>query len=82
MTVKVSGGEKGAAWEVNDTGIGIAPRHGERVFERFYRVDKSHSRSGAGSGTFCCRHAVRLHASRSDSVVNQVGQGTTMTVPL
>jgi two-component system sensor histidine kinase BaeS len=49
LKAEVSGGE--VAFEVTDTGTGIATEHLERVFERFYRVDKSRSRGEAGGGS-------------------------------
>ena len=48
---------------VTDTGIGIAPEHQERVFERFYRVDKSHSKAigGTGLGLSIVKHVAQFH---------------------
>ena len=48
---------------VQDTGIGIAPEHQDKVFERFYRVDKSHSKQsgGTGLGLSIVKHAVQYH---------------------
>lgn len=66
---------------VADTGMGIPIEHQSRVFERFYRVDQSHSReiSGTGLGLSIVKHAARLHHAQIDlqSVVNK---GTTVTV--
>lgn len=68
---------------VSDTGIGIPSEDTQRVFERFYRVDKSHSRAigGTGLGLSIVKHAVQYHEGmvHLDSVENQ---GTTVTVTL
>lgn len=77
--------EKGAAiaLSVRDTGIGIAPEHQERIFERFYRVDKSHSRAvgGTGLGLSIVKHAVKIHNGEIE-IKSIVGNGTEMTVTL
>ena len=66
---------------VRDTGIGIPPAHQQRVFERFYRVDKSHSRQigGTGLGLSIVKHAAEFHHAvlRLESRPNE---GTTVTV--
>lgn len=51
---------------IKDTGIGIAPNEQERIFERFYRVDKSHSNSigGTGLGLSIVKHCARLHNAK------------------
>ena len=66
---------------VKDNGIGIAPEHQDRVFERFYRVDKSHSKSsgGTGLGLSIVKHAAKLHHAIVD-VKSIVDSGTTVTV--
>lgn len=66
---------------VADTGIGIPPEHRERIFERFYRVDKSRSKElgGTGLGLSIVKHAVRLHHGRIDLQSVEQG-GTTITV--
>ena len=53
---------------VSDTGIGIPPEHRDRVFERFYRVDKSRSKAvgGTGLGLSIVKHAARLHQAQID----------------
>ena len=66
---------------VSDTGIGIPAEHQSRIFERFYRVDKSHSKEtgGTGLGLSIVKHAVAYHGGKLklDSTVNV---GTTITV--
>ena len=66
---------------VEDTGIGIAPEHQERIFERFYRVDKSHSKAvgGTGLGLSIVKHAAKIHNAKVD-VKSHVGKGTTVIV--
>ena len=66
---------------VRDTGIGIAPEHQSRVFERFYRVDKSHSKKsgGTGLGLSIVKHAAMYHNAEVD-MKSAVGKGTTVTV--
>jgi two-component system phosphate regulon sensor histidine kinase PhoR len=66
---------------VADTGIGIPAEHQERIFERFYRVDKSHSKEigGTGLGLSIVKHAARLH-NASIELISEPGKGTTITV--
>ena len=66
---------------VADTGIGIPPEHQGRVFERFYRVDKSHSKEvgGTGLGLSIVKHAARIHNAQLD-LRSTPGEGTTITV--
>lgn len=66
---------------VSDTGIGIAPEHQERVFERFYRVDKSRSREtgGTGLGLAIVKHVAEIHGA-SITLESTVGEGTRITV--
>ncbi|HKS16434.1 MAG TPA: ATP-binding protein, partial [Planctomycetota bacterium] len=69
--------------EVADTGIGIPPTDVPRVFERFYRVDKSRSREmgGTGLGLSIVKHVVQVHGGTVD-VESVVGKGTTFRVRL
>ena len=62
---------------VSDTGIGIPGEHHERIFERFYRVDKSHSkeRGGTGLGLSIVKHGALLHGAKV-SVESTPGRGT------
>ena len=71
--------------EVRDQGPGIAPEHHPRIFDRFYRVDKSRSRKlgGTGLGLSIVRHAAEAHGG-TVGVTSAPGQGSTFTlrVPL
>ena len=66
---------------VADTGIGIAPEEQGKVFERFYRVDKSRSkaRGGTGLGLAIVKHAALYHHASLD-LSSELGVGTTITV--
>jgi len=66
---------------VEDTGIGIAPEHQEKVFERFYRVDKSHSKQsgGTGLGLSIVKHAVQYHHG-TIKMDSEFGKGTAITI--
>ena len=66
---------------VQDTGIGIPAEHWDRVFERFYRVDKSHSKQsgGTGLGLSIVKHAAAYHNAKID-LESIPGKGTTVTV--
>lgn len=81
VTVSRDGGD--AVVSVSDTGIGIPPEHQSRVFERFYRVDKSHSKAsgGTGLGLSIVKHAVLYHHGTVE-VHSVPGEGTTFTVRL
>ena len=71
----------GSSITVADTGIGIAPEHQGCVFERFYRVDKSHSKAsgGTGLGLSIVKHAVQYHHGRIE-LESTPGTGTTIRV--
>ncbi len=76
------GMEDGAPYvSVEDTGIGIAPEEQDKIFERFYRVDKSRSkaRGGTGLGLAIVKHAAMFHDA-TISVDSTLGEGTTITV--
>ncbi|WP_337495208.1 sensor histidine kinase, partial [[Ruminococcus] torques] len=66
---------------VSDTGIGIPKEHQERIFERFYRVDKSHSkeRGGTGLGLSIVKHGALLHGAKV-SVESEEGRGTKISM--
>ena len=66
---------------VKDTGIGIPKGEQERIFERFYRVDKSHSKAlgGTGLGLSIVKHSAKVHRAKID-LQSTPGVGTTVTV--
>lgn len=84
--VALSARREGAmvAFSVRDTGIGIPAEHLPHVFERFYRVDKSRSRIGGGSGIglTIARHLVEAHDGRITASSAGAGQGSTFTFTL
>ena len=81
VDVTVSADAGGSSITVADTGIGIAPEHQGRVFERFYRVDKSHSKAsgGTGLGLSIVKHAVQYHHGHIE-LESTPGTGTTIRV--
>ena len=72
---------EGKSLTVSDTGIGIPLEHQDRVFERFYRVDKSHSKAsgGTGLGLSIVKHAATYH-NATLSLESTPGNGTRVTV--
>ena len=83
VSVFVASDGSSALLTVSDTGIGIAPEHQSRIFERFYRVDKSHSKAsgGTGLGLSIVKHAVQFHHGRI-TLESAPGKGTTIRVTL
>lgn len=81
VTVTLKKEADAVSLSVEDTGIGIPPEHQERIFERFYRVDKSRSKEvgGTGLGLSIIKHAARLHNARI-RLRSVPGSGTTITV--
>lgn len=81
VTVSVARENEKAVLTVKDTGIGIPEGEQDRIFERFYRVDKSHSREvgGTGLGLSIVKHAAMLHKASID-VSSRPGTGTTITI--
>ena len=73
--------DDGAKLIVKDTGIGIPPEHQGRIFERFYRVDKSHSKQsgGTGLGLSIVKHAAQYHGAEIE-LESVPGEGSTFTV--
>lgn len=81
VNVSVKENENNIVLKVKDTGIGIPQEHQERVFERFYRVDKSHSKEigGTGLGLSIVKHGVMYHGGEI-SMESEPGKGTEITV--
>lgn len=80
VDVKVQDGSEEVTVSVSDTGIGIGAADRERVFERFYRADKSHSKEigGTGLGLSIVKHGVLFHKGRVE-LESEPGVGTTIT---
>ena len=81
VKVTVSKEDDRAILSVSDTGVGIAPEHQERIFERFYRVDKSHSKEtgGTGLGLSIVKHGAKLHRAEI-KIDSRIGEGTTISL--
>ena len=82
VNVEVAKKENGEVWlSVKDTGIGIPQKHQKRVFERFYRVDKSHSKEigGTGLGLSIVMHGAQHHGAEV-KLESEPGQGTKITL--
>ena len=81
VTVTVAEGPRDVTLSVADTGIGIPAADRERVFERFYRVDKSHSKEigGTGLGLSIVKHGAAFHNAQV-RLESQEGKGTTVTL--
>lgn len=83
VVISVAAKDKNAVLTVSDSGIGIAPEHQNRIFERFYRVDKSHSKAsgGTGLGLSIVKHAVLQHGGKTE-IESEPGKGTVIRVIL
>lgn len=81
VTVTVSPLEKGASVSVKDTGIGTPKKYQERIFERFFRVDKSRSKAtgGTGLGLAIVKHITQLHDAKLE-ISSEEGKGTEIIV--
>jgi two-component system phosphate regulon sensor histidine kinase PhoR len=81
VTVTTGQNEHGVFLSVADTGIGIPPSQQDRVFERFYRAEKSHSKEidGTGLGLSIVKHGAAFHRA-SVSLESTEGIGTTVTI--
>ena len=83
VDVRVLAEDGMACIEVSDTGIGIPKADQSRIFERFYRVDKSHSKAsgGTGLGLSIVKHAVQYHHGKIE-LQSELCHGTTIRVRL
>ena len=81
VLVTIEEREKEAGVIIEDTGIGIPLEHQSRVFERFYRVDKSHSKKtgGTGLGLSIVKHAVNYHNGKIE-LTSEEGRGTRIEI--
>ena len=81
VVISISSTPENTVLSVCDTGIGIPASHQPRIFERFYRVDKSHSKEtgGTGLGLSIVKHAVMYHKG-TIRLESTPGEGTTITI--
>ena len=83
VEISITEDESAVRLSVQDTGIGIAPEHQEKIFERFYRVDKSHSKQsgGTGLGLSIVKHAVQYHHGKIN-ISSEIGSGTMISITM
>ena len=83
VSVSVRDGEQEAVLTVSDTGIGIPPEHQQRIFERFYRVDKSRSKAvgGTGLGLSIVKHSALIHKAKIELTSSPDGSTFTLRFP-
>jgi two-component system, OmpR family, phosphate regulon sensor histidine kinase PhoR len=81
VCIRISQVDDRVVLSVSDTGIGVPAEYQDRVFERFFRVDKSHSKeiSGTGLGLSIVKHIANYHKA-GISMESVVGEGTTISV--
>jgi two-component system phosphate regulon sensor histidine kinase PhoR len=81
VSIALTKNDKGILFSIEDTGIGIPPKEQERVFERFYRVDKSHSKeiSGTGLGLSIVKHAALFH-NATVTLESELNKGTKVSI--
>ncbi len=81
VSVSLKSDSSKAILTVSDTGIGIAPEHQARIFERFYRVDKSRSKEtgGTGLGLSIVKHGAMLHDAEI-AISSKPGKGTSISI--
>ncbi len=79
VQMKVTCTEQSAIFTVSDSGIGVPQADKERIFERFYRVDKSHSKQigGTGLGLSIVKHGAAFHNAKIE-LDSRLGEGTTI----
>ena len=81
VEIEIAKKDNNVALSITDSGIGIAKNEQEHIFERFYRVDKSHSKEtgGTGLGLSIVKHGVKLHNAKLD-IESELGRGTKVVI--
>jgi two-component system phosphate regulon sensor histidine kinase PhoR len=82
ITLRASPHGDGVRFSVEDTGVGIEPEDLPRIFERFYKVDKSRASGGTGLGLAVAKHIIQAHGGRIWAASEGVGQGATFSFTL